>query len=321
MEFLQAFAKFAPLWEDIPSVDNYPEVRPLLAHYTSISVLESIVKGRQIWMSNPLFMNDHEELAYGIKNGMMVMRDHVTILEACGSPDRKRLFQNALDGIYRRLEEENALDCYVLCFCRHEPDDVDGLLSMWRAYGGNGNGAALVIDTAKLTVRQVPFLILGKVLYGSHRNRMDWIWTTASKFAYLLGGMNLPDERLDAAAAALFERLITFALFTKHRGFREENEWRLVYRKEIDLNQVLAPMLDYALGPRGVQPKLKLAVKPIEGLTDPDISLEGLTNRILLGPSTSSPLAQASVKRMLTKLGAPELANKVWASTIPLRPS
>ena len=42
------------------------------------------------------------------------------------------------------------IDTYVFCLSEHAKDDTDGLLSMWRGYGGNGNGAAIVFDAGKL---------------------------------------------------------------------------------------------------------------------------------------------------------------------------
>jgi hypothetical protein len=40
---------------------SFPAKRSLLAHYTSIPVLEAILRNNEIWLSNPLFMNDMEE--------------------------------------------------------------------------------------------------------------------------------------------------------------------------------------------------------------------------------------------------------------------
>ena len=39
---------------------------PLLAHYTSIDVIEKILRSEEIWFSNPLFMNDLEEMRFGM---------------------------------------------------------------------------------------------------------------------------------------------------------------------------------------------------------------------------------------------------------------
>lgn len=78
-------------------------------------------------------------------------------------------------------------------------------------------------------------------------------------------------------------------------------------------------MFDYAVGQRGIEPKLKFIVRPIEGLTAADLSLDKLVERIILGPSLSNSLAVNSVKRMLTKARKDAMISKVVASTTPFR--
>ena len=48
------------------------EHRPLLAHYTSLEVMAKIVENEEIWFSNPLFMNDHQEVRFGMLNGRAI---------------------------------------------------------------------------------------------------------------------------------------------------------------------------------------------------------------------------------------------------------
>jgi hypothetical protein len=80
-------------------------------------------------------------------------------------------------------------------------------------------------------------------------------------------------------------------------------------------------MRGYAIGHRGVEPKLKLKVQPIEGVTGSNLSLTKVVKQIILGPTVSSPLAERSVHRMLQSLGKEVLINRVIASTTPFRPS
>ena len=42
---------------------------PDLVHYTSMQTLECILRDKEIWFSNPLFMNDLEELRFGMNEG------------------------------------------------------------------------------------------------------------------------------------------------------------------------------------------------------------------------------------------------------------
>jgi hypothetical protein len=134
-----------------------------------------------------------------------------------------------------------------------------------------------------------------------------------------LAAANIPDEKLYVAAYALFERIKIFALFTKHRGFSEEDEWRIVYLPDRDKEKRLQSMFHYSIGPHGVEPKLRFSVSPISGLTDDDLSLSKIIDRIILGPSISSPIAHASALRMLDLLKHPELKPKLRVSSIPFR--
>ena len=313
-------AAFQPLWSDINQVDTFPAKRPLLAHYTSIAVLESIMSKDEIWFSNPLYMNDLEELRFVILEGASAFRRHEQIRGACGSSEKYAVLRDAFEYYFNKFSNEHALDTYVFCFSEHDSANTDGLLSMWRGYGGNGNGAALVVDTEQFGEIAGSPLILSNVTYASTEERLSWIERKLQEFAELVKSNVIPKDKLFIAAYQLFERFKIFALFTKHRGFSEEREWRVIYLRDRDANGLLDGMLHYAVGSRGIEPKLKLKVKPIEGVSRPDLSLETIVAHIILGPTVSTPVAVSSVRRMLEKLAKAQLAQRVIASTTPYRP-
>ena len=159
-----------------------------------------------------------------------------------------------------------------------------------------------------------------KVRYASTQERTKWLQDKLNQWCALLASAAVPDEKLFIAAFHLFSVIQVFALTTKHIGFLEEQEWRLIYMPDRDQDQVLKDQFDYVIGSRGVEPKLKLKIAPLPGVTPPAVSLDTLLNRIILGPTVSSPLARNSVLRMLEKLGKSRFADKVVSSSIPLRP-
>ncbi len=77
---------------------------------------------------------------------------------------------------------------------------------------------------------------------------MAWLNNLLSKFEKILKEANIPDDKLYLSAYWLFERIKLFALFTKHRGFNEEDEWRIVYMPERDTEKKLEPMFHYSIG-------------------------------------------------------------------------
>lgn len=308
-----------PLDSDILDEEQFFIRKPHLAHYTSLDVLEKILKTDEVWFSNPLFMNDLEEVRFGVLQGANAINRSEIIRKALGTDARNKMFAEAFDHYINYFEQNHLLDTYVFCLSEHDPENKDGLLSMWRAYGANGNGAALVFDTSKLGVVENSPLILARVKYGSTDERLEWFGKIASTFAKILDENPIPDDKIWITGARIFERIKFFALFSKHDGFEEEKEWRIVYMSERDTDGKLKPMQHYLNGPRGVEPKLRFKVAPIEGLTAPDLSFDKILSAIILGPSISSPLAVRSVKRMLDLIGKPELKNRLVASSIPLR--
>lgn len=310
---------FGSLWSDVQAGESFPEKRPLLAHYTSIATLEGIMANDELWFSNPLFMNDLDELRFGINESSRVIRQSQEIRDACGSQERYELFQQSFEFLLGKFSNEHAFDIYVLCFSEHDEDKDDGLLSMWRGYGGNGNGAAIIFDSQKLNSNEDSPFIVSNVVYASAKDRLDWIQEKCIEFSAILKTNDIPDDKLYIPAWHLFERMKIFSIFTKHSGFAEEREWRVVYMRERDSNRKLDEMLHYAIGRSGVEPKLKLKVKPADGITTDDFSLEKLVSKIILGPTVSSPLAVSAVKRMLEKLGKSEIAKKLVSSTTPFR--
>lgn len=307
------------LWSDIQSAQTFPTKRPLLAHYTSIAGLECIMAGDEVWFSNPLYMSDLEELRFGMREGAQAFGQNEAIRSACGSTERYNRLIHAFDHQFDQFSDRHAFDIYVFCMSEHDVKNTDGLLSMWRGYGGNGNGAAIIFDSTQLNYVEGSPLVIANVTYASRDERLQWIDEKLSVLANSISSADVPDEKLHLPAYAFFERLKIFSIFTKHHGFSEEKEWRAVYMRERDRDHKMENMLGYAVGKRGIEPKLKLKIGPIEGFTTGDISLEKIVHQIILGPSVSSPLAVSAVRRMLEKVGKHGLASKLTASTTPFR--
>lgn len=307
------------LWADLADEETRPPTGRL-AHYTSIITLESILKFNQLWLSNPLFMNDHEELRFGLQVAEQEFMIHDGIRKACGKSENHEQLIARFQEKLRQIGTEHAFDTYISCFSLHNPsDDRDGKLSMWRGYGGNGDGVALVFDTNAIKETDTNFLILAKVRYQSRQQRAEWIRRKLDLFAELMTQYQLSSSEYWIAIDSLLERLKVYSIFTKHHGFREEQEWRLVYLRERDRSQMLTEMLGYAIGPTGIQPKLKLDLKRLGEIVKQDLSPTNIISQLILGPSISSPLLQATVIRMLETLNLRDLSAKVVASETPYR--
>lgn len=82
MNDLEIVQAFLPLYADVVEADQFYVKKPLLAHYTSLSTLEKILETDEVWFSNPLFMNDLEEVRFGVLRGVDLVLQSQEISDA-----------------------------------------------------------------------------------------------------------------------------------------------------------------------------------------------------------------------------------------------
>jgi len=310
---------YESLWNDYDSKSEFPNQTPLLAHYTSISNFDCIIDGEELWFANPLNMNDSDELIFGMNQGTAEFRKNEALIKACGNEEVFGRLLNILDHHSNHFDKNHVLDTYISCFSLHDAEDFDGSLSMWRGYGADGSGISFVIDTKEIEPNEDSPIILAPVNYATSEERIEWIKRRINQLAGLLTSLETSDEVLNSIAWNWIERLKVFSLFTKHKGFQEEREWRFVYLSDRDSEAHYPSMFGYNISNKGVEPKLKLRLDQIPSASS-SLTLESLIDRVILGPTASSVLSMRSVARMLEIKGKLELAKKVHASSIPYRP-
>lgn len=309
------------LWDDIDTEQEYPAVRPLLAHYSSLEVLEKIMRSNELWMSHPLLMNDRDEMRWGLDAGRARLAASFKMLSACGTSERFHHLVQEFDFARAQYYSFTELLTFVVCFSKHDPADNDGRLSMWRGYGANGSGVALVLDTSKIDPAPVegsPF-ILSRIVYLTNDQRRQWIDGVLNKLANLIREGNPTQDDLRWASRLFLERLKVFNLFTKHKGFEEEQEWRFAYLGERDIDRTFLHLLTYVFGPRGPHPKMKLLFSDHSAIASGNLSLENLVSKIILGPTTAHNLNQMAVAKMLQEAKKDDLIPRIMSSTIPFR--
>jgi hypothetical protein len=122
---------FEIVFSDVLDDESDPKKLPLLAHYCSLKVLSDILRNEEIWFSNPLFFNDHEELRFGINEGYDLLNFddelEAKLLSALdGNTESLRRLRKSFDYYLKEFENKHALETFVLCFCKHELGDDDG---------------------------------------------------------------------------------------------------------------------------------------------------------------------------------------------------
>lgn len=307
------------MWSDIKEEDSFPACKPLLAHYTSIDTLEKILINNEFWLSNPLFMNDFEELQYGMNLGRKMLALNEGLINSFSNRANYLKFISVFQNLFDQYDAKHVLDTYLICFSEHSPSDKDGRLSMWRGYGNNGRGAALILDSQNINEIPESPLIISRVDYMSQVEREAWVQEKIQILCQLIPRIENDENSLFTVAQNFLERLKIFSLTTKHTGFSEEKEWRLIYMSDRDTDNKLKGAFSYVINESGVEPKMKLRVIPTEGVIGQVQSIDDLIKNIILGPSGSSIISNRSFIRMLENIGKPELIERVISSSIPFR--
>ena len=113
---------------------------PMLAHYTSLDAFKSILRCKELWFSRVTDMSDTSEMTEG---GEIV----AAALEKFGPQFFKSFCYSETDTRQRfaSIRSKIEAETYVLSLCEHGSDQRTDRLTMWRAYGHDGNGLCLVL--------------------------------------------------------------------------------------------------------------------------------------------------------------------------------
>lgn len=296
---------------------------PLFAHYTSLQAYEKIIIGENFLFSNPLLMNDTQELMFGLNLGRNLLEnfqpDKNFLDKIGGKSEFSKILKNFIH-LFDTYENSQLNNTYVLCFSEYnETDYPHGSLSLWREYGAKGQGAALVFDKNFLKYNKASTLLFSKVKYASDNNRKGLLKKVYIKIFDNIKNSTINEKYLKLAGQVLFSLTLLFSLLHKNNAFAEEKEWRLIYLPIFDPEQKFRDKFTYLVINNTMQPRLDFKIEPLDTNPDNDFTFDNALHRILLGPSHTSPLAFEATKNMLRKLGKEHLIKKLRASEIPYR--
>lgn len=306
------------LWKH--AVDRQIEVsknNTRFVHYTSSEAAINILRTKRFWLRNVLCMNDYSEVQHGIGCFSTTFKNN----------EIKYKFESTVNSIYNNSFEdianlfgyyENTVphNTYISCFSEHkESEDVMGRLSMWRAYGSQAGVAVVIKSGSILDGKGKNSIITTPVLYMNETNFSEFIIRIIENIQSNIDAFKKVDKNsfVQSVAHALF----FIAMSTKHPGFEEEKEWRIIQCPLVPAS----PHLEYAIeNIKGVsQPvyKIPLENRPEDGVTEIDI--RSLIDRVILGPS-QYPLAQLlTFQKLLTDANLDNVDQKIFLSGIPLR--
>jgi hypothetical protein len=206
----------------------------LVYHYTDFNGLIGIIQNNSLYSSNAMYLNDYRELEYGYSliSETILKIIHKKELAMYIGFGKEEI--NILKKTLSVLKDLSYANIYVCCFS-YKSD----LLSQWRGYGNNGDGVAIGFEVNKLR-DSIPPPVHNTIIEYSRQNQkkeleeviaiaLDYALLKHSEFGYtkIEAKKYLPE--------ALVSILNTFTPRFKDIGFKEEDEFRLIYDPEYQL--------------------------------------------------------------------------------------
>jgi hypothetical protein len=292
-----------------------------LAHYTSADTALRIIRGngtdQALWLRNATEMNDFSEIEYG-QTCLEITLSHVgigdrfyRIGEALGIDIVTKVIGEMGDERHRIKP-----DTFLLCLSEHDSNDNMGVLSMWRAYGGDAN-VCLLFNTHALTTEQDA--------YDVHITAVDYDGQEGFqvRFTHLLNDVESNLEKLKLVDQQLIVNywkaaLDDMVLSTKHPAFKEEKEWRIIYRRK-ENSHIPAPPHKIVVvgGIAQIVHYLPMVNVPEKRVTK--ANLEEILYRVIIGPTANPVLVWEAFVVALAEAGLSDPRRRVVRCDIPLR--
>lgn len=296
-----------------------------LVHYTSASNALRILRTKRVTLRNASLMNDFSEIDHGERCLQAAWSSDLGAGNQNSTPGRLRaLLQKlsptiapAVEQQYNQHLQARKLDTFLLSLSEHDDrrEGEYGKLSMWRAYGGRTN-VAMVVDMEMLERDTVSGAFTTPVIYSRVEN------FTTDIFAELVEALEKYEDELlgldrDHVVHYLGWALNSLAMSTKHPGFIEEKEWRIIY----------APWLYPDANIKREIIEIHGVPQAVHGISlDPDpnsdrawMTIPSLLKKIIIGPTENPWVLFDAFVSELEKIGVPNAADRVVVSNIPIR--
>lgn len=288
-------------------------------HYTSAANAISIIRNREVWMRNASEMNDFSEVEHGQR-----------CLSAAWDSDVGERFRTILNQVDKDLADRLAQSfnervddreraSFIISVSEHGSAIVDedkyGRLSMWRAYGGDTNVGLVMNNAPFLNEVSNSNVFTLPVFYGDPQSFVNKFKHTVDAFE---NNIEL-SRRLGADCIhSLFESMFHFtALSTKHPGFSEEREWRVILSPTMFLADRIPYNVEIVHGVPQVVYKFPFQDCLADGIVG--VEIPALLEEIIIGPTESVNVIGDALRLTLEDAGVQDASNRIKVSNIPLR--
>ncbi len=204
-------------------------------YYCSLSTFLNIIKNQQIYLSDPLKMNDKLEIKWyldRLKNEELNSNKfEPSILDRLRNRSQLNF---TFEQLVEILDSRGQHSTYISCFSK-KPD----ILSQWRAYADDGKGVSIGFNLKKLA--GADNLLVNEVIYTNKFNddvNESDIECVADTIQTVIRENKIVEE--SEIIEVFLHELIPELLKYKNPAFKEEKEIRLIYLSDPKFEKILA---------------------------------------------------------------------------------
>jgi hypothetical protein len=276
----------------------YENASPTMYHYTTPDGLLGIVESGELWMSDYSYLNDAQELIYGLE-----LAGRRFAAAATGAPRASRILRK-WGNIAKTLSVAR------VCIASFSFDSDS--LSQWRAYGP----IAIGFKFSPLMFGYANTVVTRSVIYEPdvQRGLLDLMAHYCAS-AYLEDQKTLASDKLESLYEDGTDRLLDVTAFLKHPAFAVEHELRMVH---VENSRVFAslqvPRAPHRFRSVGQVIVPYVTTRDVAQLDYPDkLSID----EIVIGPFRHAEVLERGVKELLSARGYGSI--RVRRSAAPLR--
>lgn len=278
----------------IEKIKKIEESKLRFSHYTSAQSSINILDSKRFWMRNSSSMNDFME----VRHGLNLFKENEVIKRIRDVFPRNRLhcFEKITEEFFNNNFAKMLRQTFIFSLSEHtDEDDLYGKLSMWRGYS-HARGVSIVLDINKLTRLEVLPIGFYPVSYVNDKQYN-------SKIDSIVDRININKSVIEESSYNNLEKsvqafYISEVFCTKHPGFQEEKEWRVVYFPELWTTSSDGHSIEKIVATIGGVPQivyqLVLENNNKIGLSGFDL-YEDLLDKIIIGPYPDADLLKTAL--------------------------
>jgi hypothetical protein len=297
---------------------------PRFVHYTPAEAALQIINKKRLWLRNATAMVDFREVEHGFDllskwfNTGENRKRFVAAFDAV-HPGAALEAMTKFDQMWQRADFGVRGQTYIASVSVHHPSEDDhGRLSMWRAFGADAAARVAIVFKVPPLSGAAEFLqcIFSPVAYPSkqraHQIVEEVIANLGREQAFL---RTVPYQTI---VNNIYFMFALAAICVKHEGFKEEQEWRIIYLPGF-YPPPNPPLIEREIVTIGGVPQ-PINKFPLDASVAPEIaSLDVATmfDRLIIGPARLPFVMDQAFREILQKAGIAD--PRVIASTIPIR--